>query len=60
MPNSTAENNLNPQQNSTVVGGWSVAVSRALDALGYHGGKLLKGAGILKRTREEKFSRVSP
>lgn len=46
MPNSTAENNLNPQQNSTVVGGWSVAVSRALDALGYHGDELLKRAGI--------------
>lgn len=37
---------LDHQQLSTVVGGWSVAVGRALDALGCDGDALLKAAGV--------------
>ena len=37
---------LPPQQVSTVVGGWAVAVGRALDALGYEGDQLLQQAGV--------------
>jgi AraC-like DNA-binding protein len=37
---------LNPKQSSTVVGGWAVAVGRALDALGYDGDQLLQQAGV--------------
>lgn len=37
---------LDPQKMSTVVGGWSVAVARALDALGCDGDALLKAAGV--------------
>lgn len=37
---------LHPKQSSTVVGGWAVAVGRALDALGYDGDQLLQQAGV--------------
>lgn len=37
---------LHPQQVSTVVGGWAVAVGRALDALGCDGDDLLQQAGV--------------
>lgn len=37
---------LTSSQISTVVGGWSVAVARALDSLGCDGDSLLKDAGI--------------
>jgi len=37
---------INSKQSSTVVGGWSVAVGRALDSLGYHGDELLRAAGV--------------
>ncbi|SEQ78864.1 AraC-type DNA-binding protein [Amphritea atlantica] len=37
---------INNKQSSTVVGGWSVAVGRALDSLGYNGDELLRAAGV--------------
>ncbi|WP_299204176.1 AraC family transcriptional regulator [uncultured Amphritea sp.] len=37
---------INSKQSSTVVGGWSVAVGRALDSLGYNGDELLRAAGV--------------
>ena len=42
----TTPASLHPHQVSTVVGGWAVAVGRALDALGYDGDQLLQQAGI--------------
>ncbi len=53
------EQNLNAQQLSTVVGGWSVAAARALDALGYNGDSILEAAGVKlsdKLDAEARFS----
>ncbi|GGK61293.1 AraC family transcriptional regulator [Amphritea balenae] len=40
------QSSITSKQSSTVVGGWSVAVGRALNALGYDGDRLLKAAGV--------------
>ncbi|BBB27161.1 AraC family transcriptional regulator [Amphritea japonica] len=47
------------KSSSTVVGGWSVAVGRALDSLGYNGNQLLQDAGVdlsQKRDTDIRFS----
>ena len=47
------------KSSSTVVGGWSVAVGRALDSLGYNGNQLLQDAGVdlsQKRDTDARFS----
>lgn len=46
MIESDKQSCITSKQSSTVVGGWSVAVGRALNALGYSGDKLLKAAGV--------------
>jgi len=40
------QSGITSKQSSTVVGGWSVAVGRALNDLGYDGDGLLKAAGV--------------
>lgn len=50
---------INSKQSSSVVGGWSVAVGRALDSLGYNGAELLYAAGVdisQKRNTDVRFS----
>lgn len=59
MQPQTPHTTITRQQSSTVVGGWSVAVGRALDALGYDGDRLLQAAGVdlaKKRDNDIRFS----
>ncbi|UTW04024.1 AraC family transcriptional regulator ligand-binding domain-containing protein [Amphritea atlantica] len=56
---SNPQTQINSKQSSTVVGGWSVAVGRALDSLGYNGAELLHAAGVdisQKRNTDVRFS----
>ncbi|WP_432473973.1 AraC family transcriptional regulator [Amphritea sp. HPY] len=46
MIESDKQSCITSKQSSSVVGGWSVAVGRALNALGYNGDQLLKAAGV--------------
>lgn len=59
MPEHNQSTAINSKQSSTVVDGWSVAVGRALDALGYEGARLLQAAGVdltQKRDNDIRFS----
>ena len=59
MSDPLSTTDITDKQTSTVVGGWSVAVGRALDALGYPGDKLLCAAGVDLSSRNDTDIRFS-